>query len=145
MENQQKAKRLLEQFVEQAKLEKNAGTGIQLISICKFLTEKKIEKVQSLQNRVEPLSILFIDHERIVFGVSEIYKNLFNSKEYGIKLSFSINIGPINTREIFVTGIVNKIYCNEENEGICVDFCYSNLQEEDLRFLYEKATSTLLN
>lgn len=145
LENQQKAKRLLEQFVEQAKLEKNAGTGIQLISICKFLTEKKIEKVQSLQNRAEPLSILFIDHERIVFGVSEIYKNLFNSKEYGIKLSFSINIGPINTREIFVTGIVNKIYRNEENEGICVDFCYSNLQEEDLRFLYEKATSTLLN
>ena len=98
-----------------------------------------------MQNRAEPLSILFIDHERIVFGVSEIYKNLFNSKEYGIKLSFSINIGPINTREIFVTGIVNKIYRNEENEGICVDFCYSNLQEEDLRFLYEKATSTLLN
>ena len=143
LENQKKAKILLENFVEQAKVEKNAGNGIQLIAVCKYLTEKKVEKVQSLQNRMEPISILFIDHERIVFGVSEIYKNLFNSKEYGIKLSFSINIGPINTREIFVTGIVNKIYQNEENDCICVDFRYSNLQEEDLRFLYEKATSTL--
>ena len=143
LENQQKAKKLLESFVEQAKAEKNAGNGIQLIAVCKYLTEKKVEKVQSLQNRMEPISILFIDHERIVFGVPASQKKYFYSKEYGIKISFSINKGPINAREIFVTGIVNKIYQNEENDCICVDFRYSNSQEEDLRFLYEKATSTL--
>ena len=143
LENQQKAKKLLEKFVEKAKAEKNAGNGIQLIAVCKYLTEKKVEKVQSLQNRMEPISILFIDHERIVFGVPASQKKYFYSKEYGIKISFSINKGPINAREIFVTGIVNKIYQNEENDCICVDFRYSNLQEEDLRFLYEKATSTL--
>lgn len=145
LENQKKAKKLLENFVSQAKTEKNAGTGIQLIAICKYLTEKKVEKVQSLQNRMEPLSILFIDHERIVFGVPANQKKFFYSKEYGIKISFSINKGPISAREIFVTGIVNKIYQNEENDSICVDFRYSNLQEEDLRFLYEKATSTLFD
>ena len=144
-ENQKKAKKLLEDFVEQAKAEKNAGTGIQLIAVCKYLTEKKVEKMQSLQNRMEPLTILFVDHERIVFGVPASQKKSFNSKEYGIKISFSINKGPISAREIFVTGIVNKIYQNEENDDICVDFRYSNMQEEDLRFLYEKATSTLFD
>ena len=34
---------------------------------------------------------------------------------------------------------------DEENDDICVDFRYSNMQEEDLRFLYEKATSTLFD
>lgn len=145
LENQKKAKKLLEDFVEQAKAEKNAGTGIQLIAVCKYLTEKKVEKKQSLQNRMEPLTILFVDHERIVFGVPASQKKSFNSKEYGIKISFSINKGPISAREIFVTGIVNKIYQNEENDDICVDFRYSNMQEEDLRFLYEKATSTLFD
>ena len=109
------------------------------------VTEKKVEKMQSLQNRMEPLTILFVDHERIVFGVPASQKKSFNSKEYGIKISFSINKGPISAREIFVTGIVNKIYQNEENDDICVDFRYSNMQEEDLRFLYEKATSTLFD
>lgn len=145
LENQKKAKKLLKDFVEQAKAEKNAGTGIQLIAVCKYLTEKKVEKMQSLQNRMEPLTILFVDHERIVFGVPASQKKSFNSKEYGIKISFSINKGPISAREIFVTGIVNKIYQNEENDDICVDFRYSNMQEEDLRFLYEKATSTLFD
>ena len=39
LEYQKKAKELLEEFVEQAKQEKNAGNGIQLIPVCKYLTE----------------------------------------------------------------------------------------------------------
>ena len=145
LEYQKKAKELLEQFVEQAKQEKNAGNGIQLIPVCKYLTEPHTQKMEAMENRVKPFSILFVDHERLVVGMETQACTFFANEEYGIKLSFSIKRGPILTRDIFVTSLVNKIYRSADGLYSCVDFRYTTLQEEDMRFLYEKATSTLFN
>lgn len=145
LENQKNAKTLLEDFVAQAKQEKNAGNGIQLIPVCKYLTDTYTPQMSAMENRVKPLSILFVDHERLVLGMETVACTFFTSEEYGIKLSFSIKRGPILTRDIFVTGVVNKIYRSADGLHSCVDFRYTTLQEEDLRFLYEKATSTLFN
>ena len=145
LENQKKAEELLESFVEEAKIEKNAGNGIQLIPVCKYLTDKQGKQMEALQNRVKPLNILFIDHERIVLGMDSKACTFFANEEYGVKLSFSIKAGPILTRDIFVTCMVNKIYRSRDGNLSCVDFRYTTMQEEDLRFLYEKATSTLFN
>ncbi len=145
LENQKKAKELLEKFVEEAKQEKNAGNGIQLIPICKYLTESHNTGLEAMENRVKPFSILFVDHERLVVGMETQNCTFFENEEYGIKLSFSIKRGPILTRDIFVTSLVNKIYRSADGLYSCVDFRYTSLQEEDLRFLYEKATSTLFN
>lgn len=145
LDNQKKAKELLETFVEQAKVEKNAGNGIQLIPICKYLTDKKTMQLEAMENRVKPISILFVDHERLVLGMESNLCTFFQSEEYGIKLSFSIKTGPIQSRDIYVTCIVNKIYRSSDGLSSCVDFRYTTMQEEDMRFLYEKATSTLFN
>ena len=101
--------------------------------------------MEAMENRVKPFSILFVDHERLVVGMETQNCTFFATEEYGIKLSFSIKRGPILTRDIFVTGIVNKIYRSADGLYSCVDFRYTTIQEEDLRFLYEKATSTLFN
>ena len=143
LENQKNARDLLEDFVEQAKLEKNAGNGIQLIPVCKYLTDLHTPQLTAMENRVKPLSILFVDHERLVLGMETSSCTFFAGEEYGIKLSFSIKRGPILTRDIFVTGSVNKIYRSADGLHSCVDFRYTTMQEEDMRFLYEKATSTL--
>ena len=145
LEYQKKAKELLEKFVEQAKLEKNAGNGIQLIPVCKYLSEPHPAVMEAMENRAKPFSILFVDHERLVVGMETIACTFFENEEYGIKLSFSIKRGPILTRDIFVTSLVNKIYRSADGLYSCVDFRYTTLQEEDMRFLYEKATSTLFN
>ena len=145
LEYQKKAKELLEQFVEQAKQEKNAGNGIQLIPVCKYLSEPHKTGLEAMENRVKPFSILFVDHERLVVGMETSSCTFFENEEYGIKLSFSIKRGPILTRDIFVTSLVNKIYRSADGLYSSVDFRYTTLQEEDLRFLYEKATSTLFN
>ena len=143
LENQKAAKALLEDFIDEAKVEKNAGNGIQLVPVCKYLTEKKQEGLEAIQDRPEELSILFVDHERLVLGMTSKACTFFKNEEYGIKLIFSIKKGPILTRDIFVTGLVNKIYRSKDGSLSCVDFKYTTMQEEDLRFLYEKATSTL--
>ena len=145
LEYQKKAKELLEDFVEQAKKEKNAGNGIQLIPVCKYLSEPHAAGLEAMENRQKPYSILFVDHERLVIGMETQACTFFENEEYGIKLSFSIKRGPILTRDIFVTSLVNKIYRSADGLYSCVDFRYTTMQEEDLRFLYEKATSTLFN
>lgn len=143
LENQKKAKEYLERFVEIAKIEKNAGTGIQLIPICNYLTSKSEIKIESMENRKKPFSILYIDHERIVFGSENIDENFVCGNEYGLKFSFSIKNSPILSRDIYVTSIINKIYFNEDKTKKCIDCVYTTIQEEDLRYLYEKTTKHL--
>lgn len=143
LENQKLAKELLEEFVEQAKVEKNAGNGILLIPVCKYLVEKHIDQVQAMENRHKSFSILFIDHERLVIGMNSKFCSFFPAEEYGVKLSFAIKGGPILTRDIYVTCSVNKIYRSKDKENSCVDLVFTTIQEEDLRFMFEKATSCL--
>ncbi len=139
LENQKKAKDLLEKFVEEAKVQKNAGNGLLLIPVCNYLTFENTQ-FESIENRQKPVEILYIDHERIVVGFDQ-NDDFVQNEEFGIKLIFSLKKGPILTRDIFVTAFVNKIYKNENK--FCIDFKYTTLQEEDMRFLYEKTTKSL--
>lgn len=143
LENQKLAKKYLETFVEQAKIEKNAGNGIQLIPICNYLTFFENKKIEAMQDRAKPLSILYMDHERIVFGSDNKDENYSAGNEYALRLSFSIKNSPILSRDIYVTCIINKIYTNEENTKKCLDCTFTTMQEEDLRYIYEKATKRL--
>ncbi len=143
LENQKKAKEYLENFVETAKAKKNAGNGIQLIPVCNYLTFEPEQKIQSIENRVQPLNILYVDHERIVTGTENLNDNYEIGHEYGLKLCFSIKNSPILSRDIFVTCVVNNVYSDESGKRKCIDFVYTTLQEEDLRYLYEKATKRL--
>lgn len=139
LENQKKAKDLLEKFVEEAKVQKNAGNGLLLIPVCNYLTFENTQ-FESIENRQKPVEILYVDHERIVVGFKQ-NDDFVQNEEFGIKLFFSLKKGPILTRDIFVTAFVNKIYKNENK--FCIDFKYTTLQEEDMRFLYEKTTKSL--
>lgn len=143
LENQKKAKNLLEKFVEEAKVEKNVGTGLQLIPICKFLTDDYVQKMDAMENRKKPLYVLYVDHERIVLGYDFTTYNFVLKDEYGLKLSFLLKNTPIISRDVFVTASVNKIYKTTDEKKFCVDLKYTSMQEEDLRFLYEKATKNL--
>ncbi|MCR4952537.1 MAG: hypothetical protein K6A43_00545 [Treponema sp.] len=140
LENQKLAQSYLEEFVELAKKEKNAGNGIQLIPICNYLTLNE-SKMESIQNRVKPFAILYVDHERIVLGAENDETSYVPGVEYALKMSFSIKNSPILSRDVFVTCAVNKIYERESKK--CVDFVYTTIQEEDVRFLYEKTTKCL--
>jgi len=155
LEKQQKAKTLLEKMVAQAKKDRSTliGNGIQLIPICHYLTYDFEHKIEAMENRKKPVDILYIDHERIVFGCSLKDKVLLANNEYGLKISFTLDKGPISTRDIYITFIVSKEYYSSEVDitsqenvdvRVCFDCKYTTIQEEDLRYLYEKATKSLL-
>lgn len=141
---QQEAKSYLEQFVVKAHKKAHSGNGIQLIPICRYLVQKKPYRIESVENRLKPFDILFVNHERIVLGYEKNgMVNIKEGNEYAFKFSFCLTNTPAITRDIFVTAKVDSIYTNKEESRECFDLIYTSLQEEDCRFLYEKATSSL--
>jgi hypothetical protein len=143
LEEQQTAKKYLEQFVAEAKKEKKAGNGIQLIPICRYLTEGNNKRIEAVQGRVKPFDILFVDHERIVLGCENKKCPLSAGAEYALKMSFFLGDGPVASRDVYITCAAEKIYTAEGSDCVCIDCVYTTIQEEDVRFLYEKATKTL--
>lgn len=143
-ERQQDAKKLLEQYVKIAKEKGKAGNGLQLINICRYMVQPKIEKVEAVQGRVKPFDILFVNHERIVFAFekNEAFE-LSEGAEYPVELSFVLKENSSLVRKVFVTCKVDNIYSDEMECKFCADCSYTTIKEEDLRFLFEKATSSL--
>lgn len=144
LENQKTAKKYLEAFVDEARETGRAGNGIQLVSICRYITEEQPEVFEAVQGRVKPFDILFINHERIVlaFKKNEAVR-LSVGGEYEITLKFFLKSTPAITRDIRVTCRADNVYSDDEGLKFCADCSYTSLQEEDCRFLYEKATSLL--
>ncbi|MBO4547304.1 MAG: hypothetical protein J5700_06975 [Treponema sp.] len=135
---QVQAKKYLEEFIVHARQKGVAGSGVQLIPVVRYLSEKVL-KMESVQNRKSPLEILFINHERIVFGQRVGNADLQDGMEYAIEMSFPLP-RPLSERKIFGTCRVESNYYDENRELVCAVCRYTSLQEEDIRFLYEKGT-----
>ncbi len=144
LEQQARAKKLLEEYVKEAKIKHKSGNGLQLINICRYMVQPEIEKVEAVQGRVKPFDILFVNHERIVLGFEKNKAfELSENSEYPVEMNFVLKETPAVSRKVFVTCKVFNIYKNEDKTKFAADCSFTMIQEEDLRFLYEKATSTL--
>lgn len=144
LEKQQRAKDLLEKYVKEAKSKGRAGNGLQLINICRYMVEEKTFRVEAIEGRVKPFDILFVNHERIVLGFEKNHAfELSEGEEYPVEMSFSLKETPAVVRKVFVTCKVDNLYENENQSKFVADCSYTTLKEEDCRFLYEKATSSL--
>lgn len=145
LEKQVKAKKYLESFVDIAKKNGKAGNGIQLVNICRYFVEDRAVLVQSVQGRVLPFDILFIDHNRIVLGYEKNDSFDFTEGgEYQIQMSFVLRENHFINRTIKALLRVDVIYSDEEKKRFASDCSFCDLQYEDQRYLYERATSTIM-
>ena len=135
---QRKAKEYLEEFIVHARQKGVAGSGVQLIPVVRYLAEK-VSKMESVQGRKEPLDVLYVSHERLVFGQKAGNADLQEGSEYALEMSFPLP-RPLTERKIFATCRVESVYVDDKKEFSCAVFRYTSLQEEDIRFLYEKGT-----
>ena len=144
LEFQSEAKEYLETFVTEAKKTGRAGNGIQLVNICRYLVLPKDNSVHAFEGRLNPFDILFLNHERIVlaFEKNDSFNPLQN-EEYGVTISFSLKNSGSVKRTIKVLIRADAIYTDKSGEKIAMDCSFSKIREEDIRFLYEKATSLL--
>ncbi len=141
---QQAAKEYLEKFVPLARKNGRAGNGVQLINICNYFVKEKLVLMEAVQGRVKPFDILFVNHERIVLGFEKNDAlSLSEGSEYPLNMFFAMKEAPAVVRSVFVTGKIDTIYESSDGTRFAADCHYTSLKEEDCRFLYEKATSTL--
>ncbi len=146
LENQRKAKTFLENFVVQANKENIKGNGLQLISICRYLSDSKdIISIKAVKDRTERLKIIYADYERIVFGQIKEFLPLQQNSEYALKMSFPTGTKVLPKRDVFVTCMIEKIYTVENNKKACASCFFTSIKEEDKRFLYEKTMHKKLN
>lgn len=144
-ENQKKAKEYLEQFVDAARETQKAGNGVQLINVCRYLTEKKAEIFQEVQGRLQALDILFVNHERIVLGMQKNDSFAFKvGDEYSLSLQFFLKATPNITRDVKISCHTDYVYADEKCEKFVADCSFYDIKEEDERFLYEKYTKFLM-
>nr|MCR5046390.1 hypothetical protein [Treponema sp.] len=139
---QKKAKEYLEEFIVHARQKGVAGSGVQLIPVVRYLSEK-VARMESVQDRKSPLEVLFVNHERIVFGQKAGNAELQDGTEYALEMSFPLP-RPLTERKIFATCRVESNYLDDQKEFSCVVCRYTSLQEEDVRFLYEKVVGEKL-
>ncbi len=136
--SQKRAKAYLEEFIVHARQKGVAGSGVQLIPVVRYLSEK-IVKMESVQGRKNPLEVLFVNHERIVFGQKAGNYELREGSEYALEMSFPLP-RPLTERKIFATCRVESNYFDDDKDFMCAVCRYTSLQEEDARFLYEKVS-----
>ena len=139
---QQKTKSYLEEFIAHARKQGTAGNGLQLIPVCRYLSEAK-EKMQAVEGRAEPLDIIYADYERIVFASTASNIHLDSGAEYALELTFPIESTVIKTRKMFLTCCVEALYQNDEKTFTTAVCRYTSIKEEDVRFLYEKSTNKI--
>lgn len=140
-ECQVRAKEYLEEFIAHARANGVAGNGVQLIPVVRYLAEQK-EHIQSVQGRQEPLDIVFVNHERIVFASKKNNMDLKNGTEYALEMKFPLP-KPLSERNIFVTCCVEDNYSDDSDTFNCAVCRYTSIKQEDLRFLYEKCTNEI--
>lgn len=141
--DQKKAKSYLEKIVAASREGKqNIGNGVHLIPVVRYLAHAE-KKVSSIQDRANPPSVLYIDHERVVFGAEKKNMILEAGCEYALKIGFPIEAGPVKERSVYVTAAVEQFYDSDDEERTCAVCRYTSIKEEDVRFLYEKVKKEL--
>ncbi len=139
-ENQKEAKSYIEEAVLQSKQTSGfVGNGVFLISVSRFLSEKKQKKQGAIDGRAEAPKIIYIDHERMVFASESENMILTEGNEYAVMLSFPIS-GPVKDRKVYLTCRIAKIMDSRDGERKCACAVFTSIKEEDLRFLYEKVS-----
>lgn len=136
------AKAYLEKFVLEEKRQKKFGNSVYLIPVCRYLSEPT-GGVKAVQGRSEGFDILYVNHECIVFAGSSKNFPIESGIEYSIKMSFPLNIKPFTEREVNASCLVSSIYSDSENEKKCAVCSFTDMKEEDLRFVYELSTKNL--
>lgn len=136
------AKTYLEKFVLEEKKQRKFGNSVYLIPVCRYLSEPSVA-IKALQGRAEGFDILYVNHECIVFAGSAKNFPMETGVEYSVKMSFPVNIKPFSEREVNATCVVSSIYSDNANEKKCAVCSFTEMKEEDLRFVYELSTKNL--
>lgn len=130
------AKKYLEKAVEQTKSSGTTiGNRLMLIPVCRYLARRNAENA-AVQGTIIPPTVLYIDHEHIVFGTDKRTIAFSQGAEYAIKMGFPLP-KPLKEREVYGTCAVEQIFTDEDDTKYCAVCKFTSIKEEDVRYLYD--------
>lgn len=145
---QKEAKALIEQFVQNVKTGQSApvGNGLHLISCARFLTEKRMVVQESVEGRIKPFNMIYMDDKRLVLACLEGTEALDSSMNYTLSLTFTLSENRLLKRKLEIECSVENCFENERMPQIrCYSLKFDQIKEEDLRFLYERLTGKMFD
>ena len=111
------------------------GNDVFLIPVCRYLSHPYRETA-AIQGKLNAPVVLYLDHERIVFGADTASLRLQAGSEYALKLGFPLP-KPLKERAVYVTCLVSHVYASDEGALSCAVCTYTSIKEEDARYLYD--------
>src|SRR5574344_478019 len=148
LDKQKQAKAYLEKFVAESRSGQGVsiGNGVHLFPVCRFLTDTPpVTNAVAVEGRAEPLTILYVNDKRIVFGSRERQEMLTLEADYSLNLTFCLEKNKLFKRSVSIKMTVEQEYTADgENNARCFVCRYTNIKEEDVRFLYERANGRML-
>lgn len=132
---QKAAKTYLEQAVAASR--PAGGNGLFLIPVCRYLAhEHDAATVRTNADRAEPPTLLYLNHERIVFGCHSGGYRLLTGSEYALKLEIPLPT-PVRVRTVYITCRAETVQESDDKRRSCVICRHTSIKEEDVRFLYD--------
>lgn len=139
LEKQKEAKALLEQIVNDSRngVLAGIGNGLQLFPVCRYLTEDESLSNTAIEGRAEPVYIIYVDEKRLVLSTKDEKIPFVENEEYGMVLEFTLE-KSILKRNVKLQITLGNVYKANNSKGKCYEFLYSDIKQEDLRFLYDR-------
>lgn len=103
----------------------------------RYLSEKVLEQVESIEGRIHAPKVIYLDSQRIVFAAKKSDMPLSHGCEYAVLMSFPI-AGPIKERKVYISCIIEEMFENYECSRLCACARFSSIREEDARLLSDK-------
>ncbi|MFA6936634.1 MAG: hypothetical protein WCQ67_00215 [Treponema sp.] len=143
LSKQKDAKFYLEKFVDESKKGQGAsiGNGVHLFPVCKYLTDDSIidDSPVAVVGLYKPLDILYVDDKKIVLGSREEKELLQLEADYKLNLNFTLEANHNFKRRVNIScSVENEYSANGDNNARCFVCKYTDIKEEDTRFLYER-------
>lgn len=115
--------------------------ALYFVPICRYLFGENAEAgVESIENRFHAPKIIFADSKTLVFASKKADMMLTSGAEYAVFLHFPMNVkGPLKEREIRLSCRIESLYEDYARTKLCALAKIISVQEEDLRFLEERA------
>ncbi len=107
-----------------------------LISVCRYISRP--QETEAVEGTAKPYDIIFIDSKKIILGSKDGEASpLQLSSSYQMKLEFGVFATDFFKRNIRSDVTISDLYSGKFGQR-CFVCNFSNMKEEDIRFLFEK-------
>lgn len=139
LEKQKEAKAVLEKIVLDSRngVINSIGNGLQLFPVCRYLTDDNLSSSVAIEGRAEPVYIIYVDEKKLVLASKDNNLPIVQDEVYGISLEFTLEKSFLK-RNVKLQIVLENVYENGELNGKCYEFKYSEIKNEDLRFMYDR-------